>query len=224
MFKPSVVAVLIAVTASPVLGQAPPKVELGANIGYSLNSGFDLGFIVNDPLTNIAYDRVTFKDALAYGASLGFFLRPGYEIEAEWGRTESTLQGESLAGNKDDFMGMNMDHIHGNFIYHYGYPEAKARPFFGIGLGVTIFSAEDFRGGSGESETYFSGTLLAGVKVRAGQKVALRLQARWTPTYITSSPGGVWCGWGACWTIADAHYTNSFGFTAGLSYLIGGGS
>ena len=50
-----------------------------------------------------------------------------------------------------------------------------------------------------------------------GKAVGDRLMVRWTPTYIKSDPGGMWCDnlWG-CYTCADAQYSHQFEFPGGM--------
>jgi len=51
-----------------------------------------------------------------------------------------------------------------------------------------------------------------------GGKFGIRLEGRWTPTYIKSDPEGYWCDpyWG-CYTVADAEYSNQFELSGGIT-------
>ena len=42
---------------------------------------------------------------------------------------------------------------------------------------------------------------------------------RVTPTYVTSTPGGVWCDpFYGCWPITDDHYSTQFDTSVGVTF------
>jgi opacity protein-like surface antigen len=103
-----------------------------------------------------------------------------------------------LPGGADDpdKVSINLDQFHGNILLNLRDEEEKLRPFILFGLGATRSS------GAGSSLTRFSFGLGAGVKYFFTQGMGVRLQARWAPTYLYSTSGGVWCNWwGFCWTL-----------------------
>jgi len=99
-----------------------------------------------------------------------------------------------------------------------GNSEAKARPYFLDGLGATQFGGIDTAAGSIGGETKFSTTWALGVKLYPSQSVGIRLEGRWTPTYIKSDAEGYWCDpyWG-CYTVAEAEYSNQFELSGGIT-------
>jgi hypothetical protein len=66
-------------------------------------------------------------------------------------------------------------------------------------------------------DTQFSSTWAAGLKLFPGRSVGLRLEARWTPTYIKSDPEGYWCDpyWG-CYTVSEAEFANQYELSGGI--------
>jgi hypothetical protein len=48
----------------------------------------------------------------------------------------------------------------------------------------------------------------------------LWLQARWTPTYIKSDPGGWWCGFYGCYLTEDPQYANQIELNAGIIFRL----
>jgi hypothetical protein len=67
-------------------------------------------------------------------------------------------------------------------------------------------------------DTQFSSTWAAGVKLFPSPKFGIRLEARWTPTYIKSDAEGWWCDpyWG-CYVVSDAQYANQFELSGGIT-------
>jgi hypothetical protein len=74
-----------------------------------------------------------------------------------------------------------------------------------------------------DGETQFSSTWGAGVKYYPGKAVGIKAQARWTPTYIKSDPGGLWCDpyYPTCWVLADPDYSNQFELSVGVTLRFG---
>ena len=68
-------------------------------------------------------------------------------------------------------------------------------------------------------ETRFSWTAAAGVKIYPTKALGIRLEGRWTPTYIRSNAVGWWCDpfWG-CYLVGDAQYANQFELATGISF------
>ena len=68
-------------------------------------------------------------------------------------------------------------------------------------------------------ETRFSGTGAAGLKIYPDRAFGIRLEARWTPTYIKSEAAGWWCDpfWG-CYVVGDAQYANQFELAGGITF------
>ena len=72
-----------------------------------------------------------------------------------------------------------------------------------------------------ESTTKFSTTWGGGVKAYPSPNVGIKVMGRWTPTYIKSDPGGIWCSpywpWG-CYVLEETDYSNQFELSGGVSF------
>jgi outer membrane protein W len=220
MLRSSVmVSALVVLTAASA--QAQRRFEVSVSGGGATSGGYDLGFVVADPETGDLYDGISFGSGVAYGTTIGYYLNEAYEIELGFHRQESNFTGQRVDGGEDEFMPVSVNHIQGYFIYNFSDDSHKVRPFAGIGLGATIFGSDDFRGREVESESYFSGSLTGGIKAVLRGSLGLRVQARFSPTYIGSTTEGYWCGWGACWPVEEAHYATQLGLTAGVNLRFG---
>ena len=110
---------------------------------------------------------------------------------------------------------------HGYFAYNFGESDATVRPYVLGGLGATQYGSLSVTaaGATREigGETQFSSTWGAGVKVFPGPRFGIRLEGRWTPTYIKSDAVGWWCDpfWG-CYVVGDAQYSNQFELSGGI--------
>jgi hypothetical protein len=107
---------------------------------------------------------------------------------------------------------------HGYLAYNFGESDAPVRPYVLGGLGATQYGGLDTAVGTTSGETQFSSTWAAGLKIfPGGGNFGIRLEGRWTPTYIKSDPEGYWCDpyWG-CYTVADDEFSNQFELSGGI--------
>jgi opacity protein-like surface antigen len=95
------------------------------------------------------------------------------------------------------------------------------RPYIFGGVGATQYSPGDVMGVGIDGNTKFSSTWGGGVKFFASEHFGINLMARWTPTYIKSDPGGIWCNpyWpGGCWQLSEPDYSNQLQFAGGVTF------
>ena len=220
MFKKALVFAVIVLAASSAAWAQAPKVEVSALFGYSLADG-----VSGDPFragNGQTYDRVDPKDSMNFTLSGGFFVGPNAEVGFMWRRSPSTLE---ISGTTTTELGdINIDGYHGFFAYNFGDSEAKVRPYVLGGLGATHYGSTSFTKTGGAtatigSNTQFSTTWGAGVKIYPAPKVGFQAGIQWTPTYIKSDAAGWWCDpWWGCYVIGDAQYSNQFEFAAGVTF------
>ena len=204
--------------AAPAQAQ-DPRIEIGASAGWTLSDGvtFD-GVIAGD---GNVYNSIEPKDSFSYNLQVGFFVNPHMEVGFLFDQQKTTLV---VGGTQEREIGdMSVNNYHGFIAYHFGDPDAKARPYFLGGAGATSygkvpFSVGNFAGETG-SATVFSTTWALGVKLYPAPKVGLNLAVRWTPTYIKSDAEGWWCDpyWG-CYVVGDSQYSNQFEFSGGIVF------
>jgi opacity protein-like surface antigen len=120
-----------------------------------------------------------------------------------------------------DLGDVSVYNYHGYFAYNFGDEDAPVRPYFLGGLGATQYGKISVTAGGTTrdlgGETQFSTTWGAGLKLFPGQSFGIRLEGRWTPTYIKSDAEGWWCDpyWG-CYVVGDAQYSNQFELSGGI--------
>jgi opacity protein-like surface antigen len=201
----------------PVSAQA--RVEISGFAGWAFSDGVDgdaqLGIDGN------FYDRVDPKDGVTFGFNVGVLASDHAEVGFMFGRQASTLVADGT--NQREIGDMNVSTYHGYFGYNWGDPDGSVRPFFFGGLGATTFGevtgtiAGQTRTIS--SETQFSTTWGAGVKLYPAPNVGVRIGLHWTPTYIKSDAGGWWCDpWYGCYLVGNAQYSNQFQFNGGIIF------
>ena len=184
--------------------------EISGFAGWAFSDGVD-----GDPQLGIDgnfYDRVDPKDSATFGFTFGVLAGDNAEVGFMFGRQASTLVADGT--NQREIGDMDVSTYHGYFGYNWGDPDGSVRPFFFGGLGATTFG-EVTGSIAGQtrtisSETQFSTTWGAGVKLYPAPNVGLRIGLHWTPTYIKSDAGGWWCDpWYGCYLVGNAQVLES---------------
>ncbi len=206
-------AVAVAVLVAPVAQAQDAKVELSGTAGWIFSDGVSAA--------NADFLRIDPKDAFSWGARIGFLVNENVEVGALFNLQSTSYELTGVAGTFDAG-DVSIYNYHGYVAYNFGAADAPVRPYFLGGLGVTQYgSFSTSLGGNREigGETQFSTTWALGLKMFPnGGNFGIRLEGRWTPTYIKSDAEGVWCDpyWG-CYTVGDAQYSNQWELNGGIT-------
>jgi opacity protein-like surface antigen len=210
--------VAAATLVGPSAWAQDPRVEIGGTAGWTFSDGVS-GDARIIPTVG-TFDRVDPKDAFSWGVRLGYMANPNVEIGALFSQQSTTLE---LSGSSTVELGdLNLRNYHGYVAYNFGDPDAVARPYVLGGLGATEFGSISASAGDQHKEidgsTKFSSTWGAGLKINASPRFGLRLEGRWTPTYIKSDAVGWWCDpyWG-CYVTESAQFSNQFELGGGVT-------
>jgi opacity protein-like surface antigen len=217
------VACLLVLAASTASAQEP-KLEIGGTLGWTFSDGVS-GDSVTVPGVG-SFNAIDPKDAFSWGLRVGVFVTEHAEVGFLFSEQASSLE---VSGRLDAGGGTRVDvgdekirNYHGYFAWDFGQWDDKVRPYLLGGLGATQYGRVNAQIGNVQRDiggsSKFSTTWAAGVKVYPTERVALRLESRWTPTYIKSDAAGWWCDpfWG-CYVVSDAQYSNQFELSAGLT-------
>ncbi len=197
------------------------RFEVTPTIGYRTAGNFE-GAVLQ-------LSDFSITDGLAYGLSLGYRVNQMLTMEAFWSRVDSSLTASVSGAGEQELAKIGTDQIHANFLFFALNDQAKARPYFLLGLGATIANpkATNFSDGdinpSGEtidpsSASRFSWSLGGGVLVMASERVGVKLQGKWFPTYINTT-SEIWIDWwGYPWVVPVSNYMNQWEFTGGLVF------
>lgn len=193
------------------------EVYISPMFGYTTAGSLDLG--------EADLDDVSIEGGLTWGGQLGFSASPGFTFEASYMQqeTEISLGGASINPDARRSLDLKVGQLHGNFLFEkIGYG-SQTRPYFLLGLGATFFNPDgvDANGRDLDGESRFSFSVGAGVKIDASDKVGLKIQGKYNPTYLDEDYGGVWCDPFYCYQVSDPDYLDQGEFSAGLTYKLG---
>ena len=185
------------------------NLEIGANVGGQFNGGLDLSTTV--------FHRIEVANGLNYGLTVGYLLGEHYGLEFQWNKNQAETRAQPIGGGQSiKVFNLNQNQYMANFVLHLTDREAPLRPFVFFGLGANSLDPDR---SSVNSATRFAFSLGAGAKYDISKHFGLRTQLKWSPTYITTTNGGVWCDpfWGGCWNVGNSHYLHEFDITAGFT-------
>lgn len=205
--------------SSPAWSQDIHRVEISFSLGWTFSDGVSGETIVHAPDGNF-YDRIDPKDSSSWSFTGEYYLTPNFEVGFLFDRQKSKLEASGSATR--DIGDLNLDNYHGILTYNFGAPEKRARPFLQMGIGATHYGDVDFNlntvQGTIDGSTKASVTVGGGLKFFATKNIGVRLQARLTPTYISSDTDGWWCDpfWG-CYTVGNVQYSNQIEMGGGIN-------
>jgi len=207
------IAALVAFVILPAAAQA--QVEISGSFGYGFSEGVD---VTRGTLLSEFVDNVTVGNGLSFGGGVKLWVSETTQVGLQFGLQDSSL---GVKGSSSfEITSMNVYTYQGTATYHAGSSGSSVRPFVTVGLGATQYAPSDAMGMSFDSEWRVSGSLGGGVKAYANERIGFGLTARWTPTYIKSDSGGVYCSpfWspyygGGCAVLAQPDFSNQLGLT-----------
>jgi Outer membrane protein beta-barrel domain len=190
--------------ALPALAQQ--RFEIQPFVGYKFGGGAD----VAENIYRI--NRINIDSSLAYGATLTYNLSENFGVEFLWNRQQTHASGAlNGGGTYPQKIGVTLDQFHGDFLLSLTGHGSKLEPFILVGLGATDMH------GAGSSTAKFSFGVGGGVKYFVSRHLGFRIQARYAPTYLYSTSGGIWCNWwGVCWVVPNDHFLQQGDVTGGI--------
>jgi opacity protein-like surface antigen len=201
------------------LAQDEYKIEVAPYIGYTFSEGVDL--TPQDIGNGESVDRISPTSALSYGFTLDWLATENFALGFNFAQQQSSLEGRVRPSGKREFTDMKVRNYHGIFTYNLGDEDSIMRPFFFGGLGATQYAPSAINGNNVDGNTRFSTTWGGGVKYYVSENIGIKGTGRWTPTYIKSDPGGVWCSpwwpW-QCWVVGNPNYSHQFEVSAGVTF------
>jgi len=219
MFKQSAIAAGIFFSAFGWVSAQEQKYEVIPYLGYTTSNGVP---IRNTEIgEGIVANKLTPSSGFSLGVNFNVFITEHFSVGFNFAEQGSQLEVGTNSGEARNFNDMKLDNYHGIFSYNFGDEEEQIRPYVFGGLGATRYRFSPFEGQSIDSNTRFSTTWGGGFKAYFSRHVGVVGQFRWTPTYIRSDPGGIWCSpaypW-ACWVVPSDHYSHQADFTGGVVF------
>jgi len=199
-------AALIVVSVVPAAAQ--DRFEVQPFAGYKWGGSSQVA------INGLGINSISLDGSVAYGVTASFNPAEHLGVEFRWNRQPTNAVGHYYGGTTyPTKIGVTLDQFHGDFLYSIAGHGSKVEPFVLFGIGATDMH------GSGSSTTKFSWSVGGGVKYFVSRHIGFRAQARYAPTYLYSTNGGVWCNWwGYCWVVSNDHFLNQGDVTGGVIF------
>jgi len=205
-------AIVLTLAVAPAVW-AQKGIEVTPFVGGQFNSGLKL--------STSLYGGIDVQNGLNYGVSASYPLsKLGklVSIEFMWNHNQADALGQPVAGSSDvKLFSLTTNQYLGDFLFHFKDSESRLRPFVFGGAGVTNLAPD--RSGV-NSTNRFAWVFGGGVKYSLSKHLGVRLQGKWSPTYINTFTKGVWCDpyWAGCWASGDSVFLQELDATAGLIF------
>lgn len=178
------VALLISSAASAqVVRQG--MVEISPFAGYLFGGSFARG------TTNLFESRVDVADHFDFGGRIGYYVTSKFQLEAQYTRSETDFEthvrdgGGLFEGNgRQKLGGLDIDYFLGSMVFNFGHE--RAVPYFSVGAGAARLTP-DIPDVPTNSETRFTATFGAGLKVFFNRNVGMRFEGRYYGTSLPDS-------------------------------------
>src|SRR5205823_14056906 len=130
--------------------------ELTPTIGYRFGGNIDL---VNATL-NPNFRKLQIESNPAYGVALNHGVHDNIQVEFQWSRQDTHVDGRSRADNTSTrLFGAYLDQYHANFSFHPADDGSRTQPFAILGLRASSFNPR----APVSRTTHFSSELGAGI-------------------------------------------------------------
>jgi len=185
--------------------------ELTPMVSYRFGGIIELA----NPVANPTFRRLEIESNPACGVALNHGVHDNIQVEFQWSRQDTHINGRSRATNTSSrLFGAYVDQYHANVLFHPAENGWRTLPFAVLGLGATTFSSR----ASLSSRTQFSFELGAGIKHFFAPHFGLRLEAKWTPTYLKSNEEWFCNGFGECYSVTDPVYAQQGEVSSGIIF------
>jgi opacity protein-like surface antigen len=193
---------------------APPAwsqkgIEITPFVGRQINSGLDISTPV--------FNRIEVQNGLSYGISGVYLLGEYTGVEFMWNHNQANTVAQFIGGGTAPrVFDLHTNQYLGDFLVHFKNRESRFRPFLFFGLGVSNLAPGRSDAGS---ITRFAWAFGGGAKYNFSNHLGVRLQAKTSPTYLSSGGKSFWCDpvWGGCWTIGENNFLQELDVSAGIT-------
>jgi len=206
-------AALLALLSVPLIpapaaaGEQPGDIALTGSAAWRFGGSFE----------DAAGDELEIEDGGGFALTANFRAEANTQWEIHYARqsTEFTT-GELFAATP--VVDVNVDYFHGGGTYIV--EGGNVRPYVVMTLGISRFAPEDAGDADVDDETFFSGSLGAGLRIAAGDRMAFRLEARAFTSFVDTD-SNLFCVAGGsdnlCLLQADGSTVTQWQASAGLT-------
>ena len=205
--------VLLLLTSTSTRAQL--RFEASPFVGYQTSGSYPISVFGNTNGLTVPVNRLRVNDSLSFGTFLGYSLTENAQLEFMWNRNNTSYSARNALTN-EYFKAYNSDIDQFQFggLYMLLNSEHRLRPYVAASLGFT----HDSNSNGTPNRTEFGYSIGGGVKYYVNRHVGLRGDARFMPTYGSSSNARYCDPFFGCYTARVSNYLNRGDFVGGLIF------
>lgn len=201
-------AALFLFAALPAHAQG--KFEIDPFVGYETSASYPISLNNNSTGTPVTSLRV--NGTPAYGGFFDYSLTENFQPELMWNHNNTSFSAlDQLNNIYIPAYHSVIDQFQFGGLYMFRSSEVKLRPYVAASVGFTHYNNN-----GAPNDTEFSYSLGGGVKYYVNRHIGFRGDARYLPTYGSSS-NELYCYFG-CYYASVSHFLNRGSFTGGLIF------
>jgi hypothetical protein len=204
---------LLLFTSSSILAQE--RFEVTPFAGYETSGSYPISVFATNGEVTAPINKLRVNDALSYGTFLGYNLTENAQLEFMWDRNNTSYSARNaLTGEYFKAYDSNIDQYQFGGLYMLRNSEHRLRPYIAGSLGFT----HDSNSNGTPSRTEFAYSIGGGVKYYVNRHVGFRGDARFMPTYGSSSNATYCDPFFGCYNAKVSHYLNRGNFVGGIIF------
>ena len=195
--------------------QAQGRFEVTPFAGYETSGSYPISVFASNGEVAAPINKLRVNDALSYGTFLGFNLTENSQLEFMWDRNNTSYSARNaLTGDYFKAYDSDIDQYQFGGLYMLRNSEHRLRPYIAGSLGFT----HDSNSNGTPNRTEFSYSIGGGVKYYVNRHVGFRGDARFMPTYGSSSNATYCDPFFGCYSAKVSHYLNRGNFVGGILF------
>jgi outer membrane protein with beta-barrel domain len=206
-------AVALSSLLTAISTNAQQKFELTPFVGYETSGSYPVSGFAGSGATTIPIDRLRANGATAWGAFLDYGLTENFQPEFMWERNNTSYSARNILTNSYfDAFHSNIDQFQFGGLYMLRNSEHVLRPYAAASIGFT----HEFNSNGNSNRTAFAWSIGGGVKYSVTRHIGFRGDARYLPTYGSTSQGQYCDPFFGCYTANIHNYLHRGSFTGGI--------
>jgi outer membrane protein with beta-barrel domain len=194
---------------------AQQKFELTPFVGYETSGSYPVNVFATTGGAPVPIDRLRVNGATAFGAFFDYGLTENFQPEFMWNRNNTSYSAHDVLTNSYfSAFHSDVDQFQFGGLYMFRNSEYNLRPYFAASVGFT----HDTNNNGNPDRTAFSWSIGGGVKYGLGRHFGVRADARFLPTYGSSSQATYCDPFFGCYPTTVHNFANRGSFTAGLIF------
>jgi len=193
--------------------RAQERFEVTPFAGYETSGSYPVTAFSSTSGTTVPIDNLRLNGAAAYGAFFDYGLSENFQPEFMWNHNNTSYSAHNtLTNTYFNAFHSDVDQFQFGGLFMFRGSEHVVRPYAAVSLGFT----HENNGDGNADRTAFAWSIGGGVKYAVSRHIGFRADARYLPTYGSTSQGTYCDPFFGCYPANIHNYLHRGSFTGGL--------